>query len=679
MKKEKLFGKLALLALWVVVLTGMKAMVVKADTQTYMVIYDGNGATSGNMKSQIMEYDREFRLQQIGYKRKGYKFTGWCVDEKGIGDSYANAQKVMNIASEESAEVTLYAQWDICAYKIKYILNGGVNTAKNPTKYTINTSTITLSIPGRSGYGFLGWYSDKNFKHKVEKIKKGTCGDITLYAKWGKSVDASSNSAKITKCKALSKNKVVVDVNIPRLVKSSDKKYYLVRLEPDNKSINSVLAKADKDLKERFTFDIREDAAILYRKIALAVKINGKYKIISNTTEINNPAIVSENTSKYFVPKTKKGIQFTCHDDLKSTGAKNTFLNLPISAVVSGTRDIPFKYNGKTYYFSNLNHYRLTIQDLNSYDVNVTLQIMLDWGNSKCKRLIAKEARVAGKNYYTWNIDDKAARDEMEAIFAYLASIFGKQKCCVSNWVLGNEVNACNVWNYKGNMSAVKFYKSYAYTFAKLYTAVKSNSRNSKVFTCVDHTWSIATDGFGGKEFLKNFSKEVKKINKKINWNLAYHAYPVPLNAVDFWNNAYTTNNENSKYITVQNINVLTKYIKKHYGKNTRIILSEQGFTATKGQKVQAAALALAYYKVAHEPMIDSFIIRCYSDAPSEVAMGLSMGIKGRKAFSVFKYMDTPQGMKYTKQYLKLYKVKSWSKLIKGFNKKYLTKMYRNE
>ena len=59
--------------------------------------------------------------------------------------------------------------------------------------------------------------------------------------------------------------------------------------------------------------------------------------------------------------------------------------------------------------------------------------------------------------------------------------------------------------------------------------------------------------------------------------------------------------------------------------------------------------------------------------------MGLSMGIKGRKAFNVFKYMDTSKSFKYTNGLLKTIGVKSWSKVVPGFNKKYLTKMYRKE
>ena len=86
------------------------------------------------------------------------------------------------------------------------------------------------------------------------------------------------------------------------------------------------------------------------------------------------------------------------------------------------------------------------------------------------------------------------------------------------------------------------------------------------------------------------------------------------------------------RFITMRNIQTLTDYVKNRFGSNTRIILSEQGFSSTYGgQANQAAAIALAYYKAACNPMIDAFIIRSYKDEAHEVAQGLAMGLKDAK------------------------------------------------
>lgn len=69
------------------------------------------------------------------------------------------------------------------SYKITYKLNKGTNNKKNPKRYKSSKSTKLYS-PARTGYAFKGWYSDKKFTTRVKKIKKGTKGRVTLYAKW---------------------------------------------------------------------------------------------------------------------------------------------------------------------------------------------------------------------------------------------------------------------------------------------------------------------------------------------------------------------------------------------------------------------------------------------------------------------------------------------------------------
>lgn len=76
-------------------------------------------------------------------------------------------------------------------YKVTYKLNKGKNNKKNPKKYK-STKTIKLYSPKRTGYTFKGWYSDKKYKTRVKKIKKGKKGNIKLYAKW------TAKSYKIT-------------------------------------------------------------------------------------------------------------------------------------------------------------------------------------------------------------------------------------------------------------------------------------------------------------------------------------------------------------------------------------------------------------------------------------------------------------------------------------------------
>jgi uncharacterized repeat protein (TIGR02543 family) len=164
--------------------TGNKTLYAKWTAITYTVAFDKNGATSGTMKSQSMKYDKEYTLTKNAYKRKGYTFTGWNTKKDGKGTAYTNLAKVKNLKSSKST-LTLYAQWKKNTYTIKYELNEGTNSTKNPGTYSV-TSAITFKNPTKKGYTFKGWYSDSKFKTKVTSIVKGTTGNKTLYAKWSK-------------------------------------------------------------------------------------------------------------------------------------------------------------------------------------------------------------------------------------------------------------------------------------------------------------------------------------------------------------------------------------------------------------------------------------------------------------------------------------------------------------
>lgn len=68
-------------------------------------------------------------------------------------------------------------------FDIVYELDGGTN-AENPKKYSTDKLPVELKAPSKTDFTFEGWYKEKEFKNKVEKIEKGTTGKLTFYAKW---------------------------------------------------------------------------------------------------------------------------------------------------------------------------------------------------------------------------------------------------------------------------------------------------------------------------------------------------------------------------------------------------------------------------------------------------------------------------------------------------------------
>ena len=70
-------------------------------------------------------------------------------------------------------------------YTITYELNGGVNNAENPEKYVSGSgSNVIFKDPSKTGYDFVGWFSDENLTNKVLGIESTMTGDVKVYADW---------------------------------------------------------------------------------------------------------------------------------------------------------------------------------------------------------------------------------------------------------------------------------------------------------------------------------------------------------------------------------------------------------------------------------------------------------------------------------------------------------------
>ena len=598
------------------------------------------------------------------------------------------------IAAGDTTAITLYAIWEKASeYKITYKLNKGKNNTANPKTYT-SEDEIKFKKPTRSGYHFVGWYTDSKYKNQISVIEKGSEGSLTLYAKWTKEISPSAKAASLDYVKGTKANTITVSATVSNYVKSSDGYYYLVYVDSNSGKVKKTVGKVKKPekAKRKITFKLNISGHPEYAqgKFAIGIKKSkSAYSVLSPKSYVSNPEKLSTNTAAYFVPGTKKGIQATDINELTDTKSKTVFFNLYISDLMRKDSGVEtYKYNGKTYHFNGLYGYVYLVQQCNAKGIQVTAQISID-RNASTQSFITGNSPYAETAYYGWNTDNSTTRQTMEAMFAYLGEKFGKNNCYISNWILGNEVNSASGYYYVGNVSFSKFISMYSEAFRCLYNAVKSSRGSSKVFICLDNCWNqknAFTICYSARSTLESFAAKISDMQKDVNWNLAYHAYNQPLSDSQFWSGAnasmFTSDANTTTFITMRNIQTLTDYVKNRFGSNTRIILSEQGFSSTYGgQANQAAAIALAYYKAACNPMIDAFIIRSYKDEAHEVAQGLAMGLKdanGKKktAYNVFKNMDSSNSLKYTEKVLKS-QVGNWKSLVPGYSTGKISSMYR--
>ena len=142
---------------------------------TYNVSYELNGGENDDNNLKTYNIEQAYTLKNP--TRTGYTFVGWFKEE-----TFDN--QVTEITLGSYGDKKFYAKWTPTVYTIAYELNGGVNNAENPETYTIETETITLANPTKTGYGFKGWYLEETLKTRVYTIEKGSYGDKKFYAKW---------------------------------------------------------------------------------------------------------------------------------------------------------------------------------------------------------------------------------------------------------------------------------------------------------------------------------------------------------------------------------------------------------------------------------------------------------------------------------------------------------------
>ena len=99
--------------------------------------------------------------------KEGYTFEKW-LDNNGN-------EVTEDTVITESIEIN--AKYNINEYTINYVLNGGT-VSNNPSKYTVETSDITLNNPSKEGYTFTGWTEgNSNILNKNIIIEKGSVGN----------------------------------------------------------------------------------------------------------------------------------------------------------------------------------------------------------------------------------------------------------------------------------------------------------------------------------------------------------------------------------------------------------------------------------------------------------------------------------------------------------------------
>ena len=135
----------------VIINNNNEAELVNAHTVTF----NNNGGT-GSMENQVFVVGATQQLTANAFTREHYTFTGWNTAANGSGTSYADKQSI-----SLSANLTLYAQWQVDTHTIKFVNEDGTELQSSPVNYgttpTYTGETPTKAPDAQYTYTFAGW------------------------------------------------------------------------------------------------------------------------------------------------------------------------------------------------------------------------------------------------------------------------------------------------------------------------------------------------------------------------------------------------------------------------------------------------------------------------------------------------------------------------------------------
>ena len=241
-----------------------------------------------------------------------------------------------------------------------------------------------------------------------------------------------------------------------------------------------------------------------------------------------------------------------------------------------------------------------------------------------------------------------------------------------------------------------EYVREYMKAFRVFYTAIKSVNSNDRLYFSTDFFWNEPEPSlvkYSAKDVINTFGAMVKA-GGDINWGLSYHPYPDPLTEPEFWDDDETgraTESPDTIIVNFNNLHIMTDHLNRPEllapdGSTRSVILSEQGFSsksATRGdvEKIQAAALAYAYYIADSNQDIDAIIMNRQVDNVYETKTSVALGLwecdmsspdvikhtKRKLSWAVFRTIDRKSSLENTEFAKEIIGIKKWSDVIPDF------------
>ena len=361
-----------------------------------------------------------------------------------------------------------------------------------------------------------------------------------------------------------------------------------------------------------------------YDSFIVAVKDGAGYTAISEARFIEDPSIFSSVSSSYPGYATKKGLVSGDISDIVMTGSAQTVIDVRADELMLPgytENSTAFTYSGNTYYVdrASLDALDARVKALNGAGVNVFARISLSGVRRGAGRLdsLYFSDSPDGAAAYALNTGSESATALYTAFIDFIAQRYAAPnggEGFIGSWIVGYYADdpSCSA---RGDITEEQYIECYQRTLRLTDTAVRSVWKNARVYVPVSNEWSGSA-----KIFLGALAAEVRS-HGDLPWRAAVCAAPSDRSSAKVWEDTWATEGEDTKYLTVKNISVLSDFLGGEdiafNGQPRNYAVIEFAVNASPdspGDMTPAASFAYAYFKVVTDERSDAFIWSCARD-----------------------------------------------------------------
>ncbi|MBR2712853.1 MAG: InlB B-repeat-containing protein [Bacilli bacterium] len=310
-------------------------IVVKGEFETYDISVDpGNG---DSVEIRQITYGQKLGNLPANPTRNGYIFNKWT-------DAEGNEVTKDTIITKE---IEVIANYTPITYNITYNLNDG--QATNPSTYTIESQSIILSNPSKTGYTFTGWTGTEiDVQTTSVTIEHGSTGDRTYTANYTANEDTEYKVIhKFAKLNGGYDEETVIEHGTTGTTVPAPRKTRTGYVTPE---VQNVYIEADGSSKVTYTYDREE------------------YEFsITDRTYIDETVSTSNDTYPYGTSITVKAVERAGYDFTWNDGNENYERTFELESAISLTP----VYTAKTNTPYVVKHYKQKIT-LDGYEIEDT-------------------------------------------------------------------------------------------------------------------------------------------------------------------------------------------------------------------------------------------------------------------------------------------------------------------